>query len=229
MSTYQDLLERLGVTLDTETLRLALTHRSYAYEHPGTPHNERLEFLGDSVLGLSITARIYDEFPDFTEGQLAKLRAAVVSSKALARVARGIDLGPHILLGEGEVKTNGQDKTSILADTMEAIFGAVYLSSGLEIARDLVLRLVAPLIHDKDAIGAGMDWKTIVQEHAAAAKMGEIVYRVEGVGPDHAREFTATLTIGGKVYGSGTGPSKKDAERRAAEVTWEQIDPQRAS
>ncbi len=228
MSAYQDLLKRLGVHLDTEALRLALTHRSYAYEHPGAAHNERLEFLGDSVLGLSITAHLYEEFPELSEGQLAKLRAAVVSSKALARVARSIELGQHILLGEGEIKTNGRDKTSILADTMEAIFGAVYLSCGLETARELVLRLVAPLIHDKDAIGAGMDWKTIVQEHAAAHKMGEIRYSVEGVGPDHARSFTATLIIGGVTYGSGTGPSKKDAERRAAEVTWDQIDPKRA-
>lgn len=228
MSEYHELLKRLGVSLDTETLRLALTHRSFAYENGGIAHNERLEFLGDSVLGLAMTARLYDEFPDHTEGQLAKLRAAVVSSKALARVARDIGLGEYVRLGEGELKTNGRDKTSILADTMEAVFGAVYLDCGLETARDLVLRLVGPLVHDKEAIGAGMDWKTIVQEHAAAHGLGIIEYLVEGEGPDHARTFTATLRIGGVEHGSGQGRSKKDAERQAAEKTWERLDPQRA-
>ncbi|GAA1347869.1 ribonuclease III [Falsarthrobacter nasiphocae] len=227
MTSYEDLAKRLGVNLDTETLRLALTHRSYAYEHGGCPHNERLEFLGDSVLGLSITNLLYRSFPDRSEGELAKLRAAVVSSKALARVARAIDLGEHILLGEGEIKTAGRDKTSILADTMEAIFGAVYLSLGFVEAEALVLRLVAPLLDDKDAIGAGMDWKTVIQEHAAQAGMGAVVYVVEGEGPDHQRTFTAEVLIGGTAYGTGTGRSKKEAERAAAEHAWERLDPER--
>ena len=208
MPSTEELLKRLGVEIDAETLRLALTHRSYAYEHGGLPTNERLEFLGDSILGFSVTDALYRDNPDLPEGELAKRRSAVVSTRALAGVARDLDLGQYILLGQGEKLTNGADKSSILADTVEALIGATYLVNGIETARGMVMRLISPLLADAEALGAGTDWKTSIQELAAARKMGSVEYAVQGSGPDHARTFVATLRIGGTAYGQGTGHSK---------------------
>ncbi|MGM0929150.1 MAG: ribonuclease III [Actinomycetota bacterium] len=223
MPSTEELLERLGVDLDAETLRLALTHRSYAYEHGGLPTNERLEFLGDSILGFSVTDALYRDNPDLPEGELAKRRSAVVSTRALAGIARSLDVGQHVLLGQGEKLTNGADKSSILADTMEALFGATYLCHGIETARQLVMRLIGPLLADAEALGAGTDWKTSIQELAAARKMGNVTYRVEGSGPDHARTFEATLLIGTAEFGRGAGHSKKEAEQEAAASTWRNL------
>ncbi|TYC99522.1 ribonuclease III [Arthrobacter echini] len=220
MTNSAELTKRLGVDIDPGTLRLALTHRSYAYERGGIPTNERLEFLGDSVLGLAVTDALYRDNPTLSEGDLAKRRSAVVSTKALAGVARGLDLGSHVLLGQGEKLTNGRDKASILADTMEAVIGAAYLSHGIETARAMVMRLIGPLLQDSAVLGEGTDWKTRIQETAAARRLGLIDYRVEGTGPDHARTFTARLQIGTVEYGSGRGPSKKDAEQAAAAQSW---------
>ena len=188
MADSDDLLKSLGVHIAPETLRLALTHRSFAYENHGIPTNERLEFLGDSVLGFAVTDYLYRTFSDLPEGDLAKLRAALVSTRALARIARSLDLGPHIRLGEGEVRTHGAQKDSILADTMEALIGAAYLSTSLEVARSLVLRLVVPLLSDKAAMTAGKDWKTTVrldQLHHLRGGAGpqQILHR----GADHRR------------------------------------------
>ena len=216
MCRSEELSKRLGVDIDPETLCLALTHRSYAYEHGGLPTNERLEFLGDSVLGLAVTDALYRDNPTLSEGDLAKRRSAVVSTRALAVVARELDLGEHILLGQGEKLTNGKDKASILADTMEAVIGAAYLSHGMETARAMVMRLIAPMLADEDVLGEGIDWKTRVQEIAAAKRLGAIEYRVSGTGPDHARSFEAVLHIGGTAYGRGDGNSKKEAEQAAA-------------
>jgi ribonuclease-3 len=223
MPATEDLLERLGVDIDAGTLRLALTHRSYAYEHGGLPTNERLEFLGDSILGFSVTDALYRDNPELSEGELAKRRSAVVSTRALAGIARELGVGDHILLGQGEKLTNGADKSSILADTMEAIFGATYLVHGIETARRLVMRLVGPLLDDAEALGAGTDWKTSIQELAAARKLGAVEYSVQGSGPDHARTFEAVLLIGGIPHGHGTGHSKKEAEQEAASMTWRQL------
>ncbi|HEX2246197.1 MAG TPA: ribonuclease III [Arthrobacter sp.] len=223
MPSTEELLKRLGVEIDAETLRLALTHRSYAYEHGGLPTNERLEFLGDSILGFSVTDALYRDNPDLPEGELAKRRSAVVSTRALAGVARDLDLGQYILLGQGEKLTNGADKSSILADTVEALIGATYLVNGIEPARGMVMRLISPLLADAEALGAGTDWKTSIQELAAARKMGNVEYAVQGSGPDHARTFVATLRIGGTAYGQGTGHSKKEAEQEAAAVSWRQL------
>ena len=223
MADTNELLKSLGVYIDPGTLRLALTHRSFAYENEGLPTNERLEFLGDSVLGLAVTDFLYRTFEDLPEGDLAKLRAALVSTRALARIARSLGVGPHIRLGEGEMRTKGAEKDSILADTMEALIGAAYLSTNLETARQLVLRLVTPLLQDKEAMTAGKDWKTTVQELAAERGLGDIKYLIEDFGPDHNKSFTATLVIGGVSYGNGVGPSKKEAEREAARVTVEQL------
>lgn len=220
MSDLDWLQEQLGVTIDAELLSLALTHRSYAYEHGGIPTNERLEFLGDSILGFAVTDFLYRENPDLSEGELAKLRSAVVSTRALANVARGLGLGDQIHLGQGEKMTNGRDKASILADTMEAIFGAAYVDRGIDVARDLVMRLVGPLLTDAEALMASTDWKTSIQEYAALRQLAPVEYRVVGEGPDHARRFTATLKVAGEVYGVGRGHSKKEAEQEAAAAGW---------
>lgn len=223
MANTEDLMKSLGVKIDPETLRLALTHRSYSYENDGIPTNERLEFLGDSVLGYAVTDYLYRTYPDLAEGDLAKLRAALVSTRALARIARELDVGPHISLGAGETRTGGQDKDSILADTMEALIGAAYISTSMETARRLVLRLVVPLLSDAQAMSAGKDWKTTIQEIAAEKELGDIKYLIEDFGPDHNKSFTATLTIGGTTYSSGSGRSKKEAEREAARKTVEEL------
>lgn len=216
-------MKSLGVHIGPEALRLALTHRSYAYENSGLPTNERLEFLGDAVLQLVVTDYLYSTFEDLTEGDLAKLRPALVSTRALARIARTLQLGPHIRLGTGELRTDGAEKDSILADTMEAVIGAAYLSNGFETARHLVLRLVTPLLADKEAMTAGKDWKTTVQELAAARAMGDVRYLVEDFGPDHSKSFQATVVIGDTAFGQGTGTSKKDAERDAARAAVEEL------
>ena len=219
----------LGVPLDPELLERALTHRSYAYENGGLPTNERLEFLGDSVLGLVVTDTLFREHPDLPEGQLAKLRAAVVQMRALAGVARGLDLGTYIRLGRGEEGTGGRDKPSILADTLEAVIGAVYTDRGLDAAGDLVHRLFDPVIANSARLGAGLDWKTSLQELTAARFLGVPEYRVEESGPDHQKSFRATVRVAGRTYGAGEGRSKKEAEQQAAEAAYTAISQESSS
>jgi ribonuclease-3 len=214
------LCARLGLEIDRSLLERALTHRSYAYENGGLPTNERLEFLGDAVLGLVVTDALYHRHPELPEGQLAKLRAAVVNMRALAELARGLDLGAHVRLGRGEETTGGRDKTSILADTLEAVLGAAYVDHGIDVARELVHRLVDPLLTESASLGAGLDWKTSLQELAAAAAVGVPEYRIEEEGPDHAKVFHATALVGGEPRGHGTGRSKKEAEQQAAATAW---------
>jgi len=215
-ASADQLIEKLGVHLDPELLVVALTHRSFAHEAGGIPTNERLEFLGDTVLGLVVTEALYRRHPGQSEGDLAKMRAASVSQRALSAIARKLGLGAYVLLGKGELSTGGRDKDSILADTMEAVFGAVYLSHGLEAARILVERLVDPTLDIAADLGAGLDWKTSLQELAAELGLGAPVYEVDGTGPDHIRSFTARAIVGGEVRGIGTGPAKKVAEQEAA-------------
>ncbi|GAA2990835.1 ribonuclease-3 [Microbacterium terrae] len=216
------LAQKLGVDIDPELLSLALTHRSWAYEHGQGPHNERLEFLGDSVLGQAVTVRLYTANPNLDEGALAKRRAGVVSTVALAEIARTIGLGEYLKLGRGEDLTGGRDKDSILADTMEAIFGATYLASGPDAATALVLRLVEPLLADPDRYGAAMDPKTALQELAARAGEQPPRYSVVATGPDHDRTFTATVMVG-ELAADGVGTSKKQAEMAAALGAWHQL------
>ena len=217
-----DLAQKLGVDIDPELLSLALTHRSWAYENGQAPHNERLEFLGDSVLGLAVTVRLFTAHPELEEGALAKRRASVVSTVALAEIARGIGLGEHVLLGRGEILTGGRDKDSILADTMEAVFGATYLSAGPDAATGLVLRLVEPLLADPERYGAAMDPKTALQELAARGGLRPPAYAVTSTGPDHDRRFTATVTVG-DLSTEGAGTSKKHAEMAAALAAWREL------
>jgi ribonuclease-3 len=219
----KSLLVALGVEIQDELLTLALTHRSYAYENGGLPTNERLEFLGDSVLGLTITEALFRNHPDKPEGDLAKIRASVVNMHALAEVARGLGeggLGAHILLGKGEELTGGRDKASILADGMESLLGAVYLEHGLERAQSVILVLFKDLLERGPQLGAGLDWKTSLQELTAERGLGVPAYEVEARGPDHNKEFTATVLIAGVDRGTGTGRTKKEAEQKAAGAAW---------
>jgi ribonuclease-3 len=227
---FADLLQELvDERVDESLLLRALTHRSYAYENGGLPNNERLEFLGDSVLGLVVTDTLYSAHPELPEGQLAKLRAAVVNMRALADVARTLGLGDHLLLGRGEESTGGRDKASILADTMEAVIGTVYLSCGLPAAATLVHHLLEPLMAASANLGAGLDWKTSLQELAAAETLGVPEYRVVEAGPDHEKVFTAQAVVGEAVYGQGSGRSKKEAEQKAAEEAWKALNARAAS
>ncbi len=210
----------LGVDIDPALLQQALTHRSYAYEHPGTENNERLEFLGDSILGQAVTVMLYRENPDLAEGDLAKRRASLVSTVALAEVARAIGLGVHLRLGRGEVLTGGDDKSSILADAVEAIIGATYLSAGGDAATAMVLRLIRPLLENPERFGAAMDPKTSLQELSARRGTGLPVYEVTDSGPDHLKRFTATVLIDGRPAATGSGSSKKLAEMAAALDAW---------
>ena len=191
--------------LGPELLERALTHRSFAYENGGLPTNERLEFLGDSVLGLIVTDTLFREYPDLPEGQLAKLRAAVVNMRALAGVARGLRLGAYVRLGKGEEGTGGRDKSSILADTLEAVLGAVYIDRGLAEADALVHRLFDPVIARSARLGAGLDWKTSLQELTAAEMLGVPEYHVDESGPDHQKSFRASVRIGGQDLRPGRG------------------------
>ncbi len=211
-------LERgLGVRFRDAVLReTALTHRSFAFERGQTVTNERLEFLGDSVLGIVVTGMAYRNYPDMPEGSLAKLRAAIVNMTALADVARSLRLGDHLLLGKGEEQSGGRDKASILADCLEAVLGAVYLDLGLGVATEMIERLFRPRM-EAYARGEGdRDYKTILQELASQALRSLPEYRLRDVGPDHEKEFTATVYLGGREYGQGTGRSKKEAEQQAA-------------
>ena len=214
--SYAPLEAALGISLEHTLLERALTHRSYAYEHGGLPTNERLEFLGDAVLGLVVTDALYSTHHELPEGQLAKQRASVVNTRALADVARALDLGSWVRLGRGEQTTGGRDKTTILADTMEALIGAVYSQHGIEGATVLVRALFDPLMAAATEEGAALDWKTALQELSAASGLGVPVYVLSETGPDHAKHFTALVLLAGEELGAGQGRSKKEAEQLAA-------------
>src|SRR5215213_5970874 len=220
MADSTDLVKSFGVPIEPRLLERALTHRSYAYEHGGLPTNERLEFLGDSVLGLVVTDTLYRRHPDRPEGQLAKLRAAVVNMRALAGVGAGLRLGDYVFLGRGEESTGGRQKASILADTLEAVIGAAYLDGGMAVAEALVHRLVDPLLDSAGDLGAALDWKTSLQELTASSSSGVPVYEVTEQGPDHAKVFSATAHVAGESLGQGEGRSKKEAEQKAAAAAW---------
>lgn len=218
-----DLESALGYVFDDRSLlTLALTHRSLEAEDPSEASNERLEFLGDAVLGLVVAAELFDSW-DMPEGSMAKVRAAVVDEAALALVARRIGLGEHLRLGRGEEGTGGYDKPSILSDALEAVIGAVYVDGGFEAARDMILAHWQPLLEERATSPGRRDYKTRLQE--LLARRGTVPeYTVRGRGPDHDREFTATVEAGGRRLGSGVGRSKKRAEQDAARVALESFD-----
>jgi ribonuclease III len=218
-----ELAAELGVDMDAELFRRALTHRSFAYENGDVPHNERLEFLGDSVLGVVITEALYRNHPELPEGKLAKLRASVVNMRALASVARRIGdsgIGPYLLLGRGEDATGGRDKPSILADTLEAVIGAIHLEHGIEVAAEVIHRLFDEVLAAAPGYGAALDWKTSLQELTAMLGLGVPEYQITSAGPDHAKSFTAAAVVDGVTYDVRRGRSKKEAEQAAAEAAW---------
>lgn len=208
---------------DPELLARSLAHRSWCAENNCEP-NERLEFLGDAVLGLVVTGHIYRTYPRLPEGDLAKLRASVVNAGLLAKVATELGVGASLLLGKGEDATGGRQKASILADALEAVIGAVYVDGGWEPSEVLVMRLIGPWIAEYADGPGGQDYKTRLQELSARSFEQLPIYRVTDVGPDHAKQFSAVVLIGGEDHGRGEGSSKKQAEQAAAREAWERLE-----
>lgn len=222
-SDVSELLEVWGAHVDPELLILALTHRSFANEVGDLPNNERLEWLGDSVLSIVTTDELYHRFPDVPESELARLRAAVVSQKPLAEVASAIGLGQYVLLGVGENKTGGREKASILSDVLEALIGATYLSSGLKQTRKVLLKHLSSVMKHAGDPEAKADWKTPLHRYVRDEDLGEVTFEVEGSGPDHDRSFKAEVKVDGHAWGSATSGSKKAAENAAARVALENL------
>ncbi len=215
---------RLGHSFaDRSLLVQALSHRSWCGEHPGTDSNERLEFLGDAVLGLVVAEESYAAYPELPEGKLAKIRAAVVNAHVLAEVAVELGLGDVLLVGKGEEASGGRTKASILADALEAVIGAVYLDANWPAAKCFVLRVLG----DRVAIAAkdpgDFDHKSLLQELTVRLGSGAPRYEIQGAGPEHERRFLARVLVDGQALGTGEGPSKKEAEQAAAKMAWEQL------
>ncbi len=202
---------------DSVLLETALTHSSYANEvKKNTPYNERLEFLGDSVLSIVVSDYLFLHYKHLPEGELTKLRAALVCERTLCEFARDINLGRHILLGRGEDASGGRERPSILSDAFEALIAAIYLDSGIESARAFVLRFITKQLNDKRDVPF-KDYKTALQEIVQQNKEESVSYcLVEESGPDHDKRFTVEVRLNSNVIGRGTGRSKKDAEQRAA-------------
>ncbi len=193
-----------------------MTHRSHAYESGSTETNERLEFLGDSVLGLIVTEELYRRYPDLDESRLSPLRSGVVNMRALADIARTLKLGEYIRLGKGEEVTGGRDKNSLLADALEALIGAIYLETGIEKTTKIVTDLIHDTLESALARGAGLDGKTALQELVAAQGKGAPEYVVTESGPDHDKSFVAVAMVAGQALAQGEGKSKREAEQFAA-------------
>lgn len=219
-------LEALGVpTPGGEIYRLALTHRSYAYEQPEpASHNERLEFLGDAILELVVTDLIFRTYPDLPEGDMARLRASVVNTQALADVARDIGIGEHILLGKGEESSGGRDKPSLLANTFEAIAGAVYVDRGIDAVRSALEPIFEERLRESHEAGDRYDAKTALQEVVVRRTGGSPMYRVSSSGPDHDKRFSADVFVDEALMGTGMGRSKKEAEYNAAREALERLE-----
>ena len=217
---YSALIEALGISVKTDLIDLALTHRSFAYESGGIPTNERLEFLGDSVLGSVVTQELYEQLPDMDESRLSPLRSGVVNTKALAQISRDLKIGPFLRIGKGEESSGGRDKNSILADALEALVGAIYLEHGFEITSKIILNWFRPVIAHAMEQGMGIDGKTSLQELVSARSMGLLEYQVTETGPDHDKSFEATVIVGGSEISKGEGKSKRDAEQAAARAAF---------
>ncbi|MGP8059420.1 MAG: ribonuclease III [Acidimicrobiales bacterium] len=216
------LAERLGHEFaDRTLLDRALAHRSWCGEQDGAPSNERLEFLGDAVLGLVVAEHTYRRYPDFPEGKLAKVRAAVVNARVLADIAQELGVGDVLLLGKGEEASGGRTKASILADAVEAVIGAVYLDAEWEATEPLVLRLLGERIERAAAEPDDFDHKSRLQELTVRRGEGTPRYVVAGTGPDHDRSYLAEVYVGKVRWGEGRGSSKKDAEQEAARTAWQ--------
>jgi len=215
---------RLGHPVaEPSVLGPSLVHRSWCAEHPGWRSNERLEFLGDAVLGLVVTDHLFRTYPELPEGELAKVRASVVSAAALAEVAAELDLGASLLLGKGEDGSGGREKPSILADALEAVLGIVYIDGGWPAAERLVLGLLGARVTEAASGPGGQDYKTRLQELSSRRFESLPRYEVVDEGPDHAKTFDAAVRIDGEVRGRGVGRSKKQAEQAAARDAWQSL------
>ena len=211
----------MGVDLNPQLLELALTHRSHAYESGAQDTNERLEFLGDSVLGLIVTEELYRRYPDLDESRLSPLRSGIVNMRALADIARTLNLGEFIRLGKGEEVTGGRDKNSLLADALEALIGAIYLETGYAKTLQIVSALIDQTLQSAIAKGAGLDGKTALQELVASIGKGVPEYLVTETGPDHDKSFAAVAMVAGVAVAQGEGKSKREAEQLAARGAYE--------
>ncbi len=204
-------------------LQQALTHRSFSYENGGIPTNERLEFLGDSVLGLLITEALFQRYPDLDESKLSPLRSSVVSTRALATIARELELGQYLRIGKGEESTGGRDKNSLLADSLEALVGAIYIEHGYSVTATAVLRWCENALALATADGATLDGKTALQELAALHGLSTPEYEISESGPDHDKSFTAIALLSGERFAVGHGKSKREAEQVAAKQAFEEL------
>jgi len=220
---FAQLQARLGLEIRQELLELAFTHRSFAYENGLTETNERLEFLGDSVLGLVVTEELYKKYPDLDESRLSPLRSGIVNMRALADIARSLELGLYMRIGKGEEVTGGRDKNSLLADSLEALIGAIYLSHGFEASQKIVGELISQTMENAKDKGAGLDGKTALQELAAARKISPPEYQITESGPDHDKTFVAIAFVGGDAIATGEGKSKREAEQIAARLAYEKL------
>ena len=219
---HDELLQRLGAAIAPELIELALTHSSFAYENGGED-NERLEFVGDSILGYLVAVHVFQSHSTLKEGEMTKLKNAVVSAQALATAANRLDLGTHLRLGKGEEQTGGRAKTNLLADAFEAVLGAAYLTSGIEAAKKIVFNHVIPLLDDPDSIRESADPKTSLLERLAKLKMNPARYEITGEGPDHERSYLAICSSGDRELSRGTGTTKRGAETAAAIAALRQL------
>ena len=218
---YSPLTSQLGISISPELLELAFTHRSFAYESGAKETNERLEFLGDSVLGLIVAEELYLRYPDLDESRLSPLRSGIVNMRALADIARTLDLGKYIRLGKGEEVTGGRDKNSLLADALEALIGAIYLELGFASTTEVVRSLINETLENAMAKGAGLDGKTALQELVSSLGKGTLEYQVTETGPDHDKSFSAIALVSGEAIAEGIGKSKREAEQSAARSAYE--------
>lgn len=225
MPTLADLQHSISYTFkEPQLLERALTHKSFANENKVPYHNERMEFLGDAVLTLIVSEHLMITCPDSTEGDLSRLRAAIVSEPALAVIGRTLSLGAYLLLGKGEEQTGGRDKDSLLADALEALIAALYLDAGKDAAGAFILRFFEDVIRKSCASRASLDYKTALQERCQERLKQLPEYRVASeTGPDHQKQFDVELLVKGQVYGRGSGKSKKEAEQKAAKEALEKL------
>ena len=220
---YEILTGTLGISVKEDLLQLAFTHRSFAYESGGLPTNERLEFLGDSVLGLLITEELYALFPDLDESKLSPIRSGVVNTRALAQIARELKIGEFLRIGKGEESSGGREKNSILADALEALVGVIYLQYGFTQTAEVVLKWFGSIIDEASKAGASLDGKTALQEIAATKNLTPPEYEIEESGPDHDKSFTAVAILSGEKFPMGSGKSKREAEQVAAKLAYDVI------
>jgi ribonuclease-3 len=227
MIDWNDCKKKLKISYHQESLlEQAFVHSSYLNENPNfdQPNNERLEFLGDAILNFIVAEKLYEEFPQLPEGKLTEIRASLICRDTLAELASSLNLGDWLLLGQGEEVNGGRTKASNLANAMEALIGALYLDQGLTKAKKFILRQLKPEMEKIKAGKTTPNYKALVQELVQGQKRPTPVYRlVEATGPDHSKQFTAEILVGGEALGRGTGKSKKDAESQAARAAWEKL------